>query len=147
MTVSRVLSDPELVLPATRDRVQRAIADLGYVPDEAAGSLSNRRTGFIALILPTLTNANFAAVARGLTDVLREADYHLLIAYIDRLFELSGGANGGALPHRALLQSDRRRCRDERGRGRGPSRRGVHTRLRRRACTRRLPDRAGTGRR
>ena len=83
MTVSRVLTDPELVLPATRDRVRRAIADLGYVPDKAAGSLSSRRTGFIALILPTLTNANFAAVAHGLTEVLREADYHLLIAYTE----------------------------------------------------------------
>jgi LacI family gluconate utilization system Gnt-I transcriptional repressor len=83
MTVSRVLSDPELVLPATRDRVRQAITDLGYVPDKAAGSLSSRRTGFIALILPTLTNANFAAVAHGLTEVLREADYHLLIAFTE----------------------------------------------------------------
>lgn len=83
MTVSRVISDPELVLPATRERVNKAIADLGYVPDRAAGSLSSRRTGFIALILPTLTNANFAAVAQGLTEVLREADFHLLIAYTE----------------------------------------------------------------
>lgn len=83
MTVSRVLSDPDLVLPAKRAKVAKAIADLGYVPDRAAGSLSTRRTGFIALMLPTLTNANFAAVAHGLTEALREADYHLLIAYTD----------------------------------------------------------------
>lgn len=83
MTVSRVLSDPELVLPATRDKVHKAVADLGYVPDKTAGSLSSRRTGFIALMLPTLTNANFAAVAHGLTEALREVDYHLLIAYTD----------------------------------------------------------------
>ena len=63
MTVSRVISDPQLVLPATREKVNRAILDLGYVPDRAAGSLSSRKTGFIALMLPTLTNANFAAVA------------------------------------------------------------------------------------
>lgn len=83
MTVSRVISDPKLVLPATRARVQQAIADLGYVPDKAAGSLSSKRTGFIALMLPTLTNANFAAVAHGLTEALREADYDLLIAYTE----------------------------------------------------------------
>jgi LacI family gluconate utilization system Gnt-I transcriptional repressor len=83
MTVSRVVSDPELVLPATRERVNKAIADLGYVPDRAAGSLSSRRTGFIALMLPTLTNANFSAVAHGLTEILRGRDYHLLIAYTD----------------------------------------------------------------
>lgn len=83
MTVSRVISAPDLVLPATRERVNKAIADLGYVPDKAAGSLSSRRTGFIALMLPTLTNANFAAVAHGLTEALRAADYHLLIAYTE----------------------------------------------------------------
>jgi len=83
MTVSRVITDPQLVLPATRDKVLKAIGDLGYVPDRAAGSLSSRRTGFIALLLPTLTNANFAAVAHGLTEVLRECDYHLLIAYTE----------------------------------------------------------------
>ncbi len=47
------------------------------------GSLASRRTGFIALILPTLTNANFAAVAHGLTEALRQVDYHLLIGYTD----------------------------------------------------------------
>ncbi len=83
MTVSRVIRNLDLVSPETRQRVNKAIADLGYVPDRAAGSLSSHRTGFIALVLPTLTNANFAAVAHGLTEALRQADYHLLIAYTD----------------------------------------------------------------
>jgi LacI family gluconate utilization system Gnt-I transcriptional repressor len=83
MTVSRVIRNLGYVQTATRERVNKAIADLGYVPDRAAGSLSSRRTGFIALILPTLTNANFAAVAHGLTEALRQVDYHLLIAYTD----------------------------------------------------------------
>jgi LacI family transcriptional regulator, gluconate utilization system Gnt-I transcriptional repressor len=83
MTVSRVIRDLDLVQPDTRARVHKAIADLGYVPDRAAGSLASRRTGFIALMLPTLTNTNFAAVAHGLTDALRLADYDLLIAYTE----------------------------------------------------------------
>jgi LacI family transcriptional regulator, gluconate utilization system Gnt-I transcriptional repressor len=83
MTVSRVIRDLDLVQPETRARVHKAIADLGYVPDRAAGSLASRRTGFIALILPTLTNTNFAAVAHGLTEALRPADFDLLIAYTE----------------------------------------------------------------
>ncbi|MFM1886546.1 MAG: hypothetical protein RL026_1703 [Pseudomonadota bacterium] len=83
MTVSRVVRNPEQVSPETRARVTKAIADLGYVPDLAAGSLSSRRTGFVALLLPTLTNANFAAAAQGLTEALRPAGYHLLIAYTE----------------------------------------------------------------
>jgi LacI family gluconate utilization system Gnt-I transcriptional repressor len=81
MTVSRVLSTPDLVRPDTRARVHQAVASLGYVPDRAAGSLSTRRTGFVALVLPTLTNVNFSMVAHGLTDALRDEDYHLLITY------------------------------------------------------------------
>lgn len=81
MTVSRVLSASDQVRPATRDKVLQAIAQLGYVPDRAAGSLATRRTGFVALVLPTLTNANFSTVAHGLTEVLRDEDFQLLITY------------------------------------------------------------------
>ncbi len=87
MTVSRVIRSPDLVVAATRARVNEAIADLGYVPNRAAGGLSSRRTGFIALMLPTLTNANFSAVAHGLTESLRAADFQLLIAYTDYSLE------------------------------------------------------------
>lgn len=83
MTVSRVIRELDIVLPETRARVHKAIADLGYVPDRAAGSLASRRTGFIGLTLPTLTNANFAAVAHGLTESVRAAGYNVLIAYTD----------------------------------------------------------------
>jgi LacI family gluconate utilization system Gnt-I transcriptional repressor len=81
MTVSRYFSNPDVVLPETRERVAQAVKTLSYVPDRAAGSLITRRSGFIALILPTLTNSNFAAVAHGLTDALRPANYQLLIGY------------------------------------------------------------------
>ena len=81
MTVSRVLADPGRVAEEKRNRVLRAVEQLGYVPDRVAGSLSSQRTGFIAALLPTLTNANFADTAHGLTEVLRQADYQLLIGY------------------------------------------------------------------
>jgi LacI family gluconate utilization system Gnt-I transcriptional repressor len=81
MTVSRVLTEPGVVAEETRERVERAVEQLGYVPDRVAGSLSSRRTGFIAAILPTLTNANFADTAHGLTEALRRAGYQLLIGY------------------------------------------------------------------
>lgn len=65
----------------TRERVLQAVAQLGYVPDRVAGSLSSRRTGFVAAILPTLMNANFSDTAHGLTETLLEQDYQLLIGY------------------------------------------------------------------
>ncbi len=81
MTVSRVLAGPETVAAETRARVLAAVEQLGYVPDQVAGSLSSRRTNFVAAVLPTLTNVNFADTAHALTEVLRPADYQLLIGY------------------------------------------------------------------
>jgi LacI family gluconate utilization system Gnt-I transcriptional repressor len=83
MTVSRVLSNSNLVSPDTAERVNRAIADLGYVPDRAASSMASRRTGFVGYMMPNLTSANFSSVAHGLADVLQDANYQLLISYTD----------------------------------------------------------------
>lgn len=83
MTVSRVLTQPDVVADATRLRVNEAIAKLGYVPDLIASSLSSKRSGFIAAILPTLNNINFAVTARGLSDTLRSEGYQLLFGYTD----------------------------------------------------------------
>ena len=83
MTVSRFFSSPDMLLPVTRDRVAQAVKTLSYVPNRAAGSLSTRRSGFIALLLPTLTNSNFAAVAHGLTAAIRPSNYQLLIGYTE----------------------------------------------------------------
>ena len=81
MTVTRVFIRPAQVLPETRARVQRAVLQLGYVPDRAAGGLATRRSGFVGLVLPTLANGNFAALAEGLTEALRPSGYELLIGY------------------------------------------------------------------
>jgi len=81
MTVSRALTDPAAVAEATRQRVDDAIAKLGYVPDRVASSLRSGRTGFIGAVLPTLVNANFADTAHGITETLRRHGYQLVIGY------------------------------------------------------------------
>lgn len=81
MTVSRVLAQPDLVADVTRARVTQVVEDLGYVPDLIASSLSSKKSGFIAAILPTLNNINFAETAGGLTEALRVTGFQLLIGY------------------------------------------------------------------
>lgn len=81
MTVSRVLAQPDLVAEATQARVREVIEDLGYVPDLIASSLSSKKSAFIAAILPTLYNINFAETAGGLTEALRVTGYQLLIGH------------------------------------------------------------------
>ena len=54
MTVSRAMAEDPHVAPGTRLRIAEAVAQLGYVPDRAAGGLASRRSGFIAAVLPSL---------------------------------------------------------------------------------------------
>ena len=54
MTVSRALKNEVQVSSPTREKILRAVSELGYVLDQAAGSLSSRKTGFIATLIPSL---------------------------------------------------------------------------------------------
>src|SRR3954453_2129619 len=50
-TVSRVINGAPRVDPKTREMVQRAIAETGYVPNVAARSLVPRRSNSVALVI------------------------------------------------------------------------------------------------
>lgn len=81
MTVSRALRDGASIAKETRDRIMQAVEDLGYVLDQSAGSLSSKRTGFVAALVPSINNSNFADTARGLTDALQGSGLQLLLSY------------------------------------------------------------------
>ena len=82
-TVSRALSMPDLVRPATRARVEAAARRLGYRPNRAARGLITGRTGNLGLIVPDLSNPFFAAVVKGVQAAARAADYSGFIADTD----------------------------------------------------------------
>jgi len=79
-TVSRALSLPRKVRPATLARVQQAVQTLGYVAHGAARALASRRTRTIGAVIPTLANAIFAGTTHALQKTLDEAGYTLLLA-------------------------------------------------------------------
>jgi LacI family transcriptional regulator, gluconate utilization system Gnt-I transcriptional repressor len=83
MTVSRALKDGTSIAPDTRRRIMKAVEQLGYVLDLSAGSLSSKRSGFVAALIPSINNSNFADTARGLTDALAGSGLQLLLAYTD----------------------------------------------------------------
>ena len=82
-TVSRALSTPDMVNPATRERVLRAAQRLGYAPNRAARGLITGRTGNLGLIVPDLANPFFPSVVKGVQAKAREADYALFLADTD----------------------------------------------------------------
>ena len=79
MTASRALSQPQLVSDATRARVERAVLELGYVPNRAARALASRQSRVIAVLVPSLSNAVFTAVLDGIQDAVEASQYQLLI--------------------------------------------------------------------
>ena len=83
MTVSRALRDGASIASDTREKIMKAVEELGYVLDQSAGSLSSKRTGFVAALVPSLNNSNFADTARGLTDALQGTGLQLLLGYTD----------------------------------------------------------------
>jgi DNA-binding LacI/PurR family transcriptional regulator len=78
-TVSRALSHPQKVAAATRQRVEAAVRDLGFVPNRAARGLITGRTGNVAVIVPDITNPHFAALVRSVERAAREADLQVLL--------------------------------------------------------------------
>jgi len=83
MTVSRALTAPDKVAAETRERVNGAVARLGYVPDQSAGSLSSRNTRLVTALISTLGGSVFAETAAGLMRTLRDANCQLLLGATD----------------------------------------------------------------
>jgi len=67
----------------TRAKVNAAIEELQYIPNQMASSLRSRQTGTLALILPTITNAFWTTIARGAEDEAESRGYSLFLCNTD----------------------------------------------------------------
>ncbi|WP_292218975.1 LacI family DNA-binding transcriptional regulator, partial [Mesorhizobium sp.] len=83
MTVSRAFKRDASVSADTRDRILQAAEELGYVFDSIAANLSSRRSGFVAVTIPSINNANFADTVRGMTEGLRDSGLEILLGFTD----------------------------------------------------------------
>lgn len=87
ITVSRVINNSGYIRSETRERVQKAIAELGYVPNTLARSLRSRRTNTVALMVTDITNPFFTTLARGVEDAANEAGYTVFFCNTDESAE------------------------------------------------------------
>lgn len=79
VTASRVLRNPKIVSADLKSRVEFAMRDLAYVPNQLASALASKRTGSVAAIVPSLTNGVFNDYLRALHDVLLPAGLQVLV--------------------------------------------------------------------
>lgn len=82
-TVSNVLNNPERVSAKTLAKVQAAIAELGFVRNDAARQLRAGSSRSIGLIVPDVRNPFFTDVARGAEDAANEQNLSVLLANSD----------------------------------------------------------------
>jgi DNA-binding LacI/PurR family transcriptional regulator len=71
-TVSNVANGFAHVAPATRDRVQAAIDELGYRPNSAARQLRRGRTETVSLVVPEIVSPYFAELASFVVRIAEE---------------------------------------------------------------------------
>ncbi len=71
-TVSHVLNHPDRVADATRERVEKAIAELGFVRSETARRLRHGGSSLVGVLVHDISNPFFTEAARGIEDRLRQ---------------------------------------------------------------------------
>jgi len=83
MTVSRVVNSSGYASRETRERVEKAVAELGYVPNSLARSLRFKKTKTIALVLTDITNPYFTTLARAVEDSASENGFSVIFCNTD----------------------------------------------------------------
>ncbi|MET9959865.1 LacI family DNA-binding transcriptional regulator [Streptomyces sp. NPDC006326] len=86
-TVSRVVNGSPRVSERAREAVARAVAALGYVPNQAARALAGSRTDAVALVIPEtgarlFSEPYFLDLIRGVSAELAEAERQLLLTLV-----------------------------------------------------------------
>jgi LacI family transcriptional regulator len=82
-TVSNVLNRPNVVAPETLRRVQKAIADLGFVRHAGAALMRGGRAHTIGLVVLDIANPFFTELARGAEAAAREQDNLVILCNSD----------------------------------------------------------------
>lgn len=83
-TVSHYINHPSKVSPEKRERIQRAIDQLGFVRNNAAWQLRLGRSGTIAYIAPDVSNPFFATIAEGVEQRAATHDLSVFISNSNR---------------------------------------------------------------
>jgi DNA-binding LacI/PurR family transcriptional regulator len=81
-TVSFVVNNSKRVAPETRERIERAMTELGFRRNIVARALASRRTQIIALVYPVLEHRLSGSITEFITSAARAAsaaEYHLVV--------------------------------------------------------------------
>lgn len=78
-TAARAFSSPDLVRPATRERVFNAAQQLAFRPNKVARQLRSQATHMIGVMVPSLDNPVFAEQLQAMEVAARACGYSLIV--------------------------------------------------------------------
>ncbi|KPQ22248.1 MULTISPECIES: substrate-binding domain-containing protein [unclassified Halomonas] len=78
-TAARAFSSPDLVRPATRERVLNAAQQLAFRPNKVAQQLRSQATQMIGVMVPSLDNPVFAEQLQAMEVAARASGYSLIV--------------------------------------------------------------------
>lgn len=93
-TVSRVINNSGAVKPETRRKVEEAIRELNYIPNEIARNFKMRKSKMVALLLPSIWHPFFSELAYYIEDELDREGFKLMLC------------NSGGKPEKELYYLD-----------------------------------------
>ncbi len=79
-TVSRTINGSDKVTPETKERVQRAIEELGFYPNTWARALGSGRSSLYGLIISDITNPFFPELVKSFEDIAVQNGQEVLVA-------------------------------------------------------------------
>ncbi|MDD3360661.1 MAG: LacI family DNA-binding transcriptional regulator [Hespellia sp.] len=78
-TVSRMLNNSGYVAEETREKIEIAMRELNYTPNELARNLYHKRTGIIAVLVPNVSNPFFTEFVDYVEAELYEAGFKMML--------------------------------------------------------------------
>lgn len=78
-TVSRALSNPDIVSLKTRNKIFKAVEQTGYVPNALARNFRRKRSDTALILIPDISNIFFADIVRGIEHKAISVGYQVLI--------------------------------------------------------------------
>ena len=78
-TVSRMLNDSGYVSLDTRAKIEAAMKELNYTPNELARNLYYKKSGIIAVLVPNVSNPFFAEFVDCVEGELRKAGFKIML--------------------------------------------------------------------
>lgn len=103
-TVSRALSQPEIVSAKTMARIEKAIAELDYEPNHLAAGLRRQRSDNILVAVPSIFNPFTSAFVQGIENIARANKMRVLLgitegdpALLDKFVAMIAGKQADGL--------------------------------------------------